>query len=68
MISVKVGRDDNIELAIKKFLNKVKKSGLLDELQERKYYKKPSVERNEEKRRRKRVLEKLKEEADSTKN
>lgn len=68
MISVKVGRDENVEVAIKKFLNKVKKSGLLDELQERKYYKKPSVERNEEKRRRKRVLKKLKEEKASEKD
>lgn len=68
MAAVKVGRDENVEAAIKKFLNKVKKSGLLDELQERKYYKKPSVERNEEKRRRKRTLEKLKEERDSAKD
>lgn len=62
MTAVKVGRDDNIDFAIKKFLNKVKKSGLMDELQERKYFKKPSVKRNEQKRRRKRVLEKLKQE------
>lgn len=62
MSVVKVGRDENVEVAIKKFLNKVKKSGLMDLLQERKYFKKPSVKRNEEKRRRKRVLKKLKEE------
>ena len=62
MTAVRVGRDENVEAAIKRFLNKVKKSGLLDELQERKYFKKPSVKRNEEKRKRKRVLEKLKEE------
>lgn len=68
MSVVKVGRDEYVEVAIKRFLNKVKKSGLLEELQERKYYKKPSVKRNEEKRRRKRVLEKLKEEKASEKD
>lgn len=68
MTAVKVGRDENVEAAIKRFLNKVKKSGLLDDLQERKYFKKPSVKRNEEKRRRKRVLQKLKEEKASEKD
>lgn len=68
MTAVKVGRDENVEAAIKRFLNKVKKSGLLDELQERKYFKKPSVKRNEEKRRRKRVLQKLKQEKASEKD
>ena len=68
MTAVKVGRDENVEAAIKRFLNKVKKSGLLDEIQERKYFKKPSVKRNEEKRRRKRVLQKLKDEKASDKD
>jgi small subunit ribosomal protein S21 len=68
MAVVRVGRDENVEVAIKKFLNKVKKSGLMEELQERKYFKKPSVKRNEEKRRRKRVLKKLKEEQVSDKD
>lgn len=68
MTAVKVGRDENVEAAIKRFLNKVKKTGLLDEIQERKYFKKPSVKRNEEKRRRKRVLQKLKEEKASEKD
>jgi small subunit ribosomal protein S21 len=68
MAVVRVGRDENVEVAIKKFLNKVKKSGLLEELQERKYFKKPSVKRNEEKRRRKRVMKKLKDEQASDKD
>jgi ribosomal protein S21 len=68
MTAVKVGRDENVDFAIKKFLNKVKKSGLMDNLQERKYFKKPSVKRNEQKRRRKRVLEKLKQEKASEKD
>lgn len=68
MAVVRVGRDENVEAAIKKFLNKVKKSGLMEELQERKYFKKPSVKRNEEKRKRKRVLEKLKQEKASEKD
>jgi small subunit ribosomal protein S21 len=68
MTAVKVGRDENVEAAIKRFLNKVKKSGLLDEIQERKYFKKPSVKRNEDKRRRKRVMKKLKDEKASEKD
>jgi small subunit ribosomal protein S21 len=68
MTAVKVGRDENVEAAIKRFINKVKKSGLLDEIQERKYFKKPSVKRNEEKRRRKRVMKKLKDEKASEKD
>jgi small subunit ribosomal protein S21 len=68
MTAVKVGRDENVEAAIKRFLNKVKKSGLLDEIQERKYFKKPSVKRNEDKRRRKRVIKKLKEQQASEKD
>jgi len=68
MTAVKVGRDENVEAAIKRFLNKVKKSGLLDEIQERKYFKKPSVKRNEDKRRRKRVMKKLKEQQASEKD
>jgi len=68
MTAVKVGRDENVEAAIKRFINKVKKSGLLDEIQERKYFKKPSVKRNEEKRRRKRVMKKLKEQQVSEKD
>lgn len=61
MTAVKVHKDENIEVAIKKFLNKIKKSGLLKELQERRYYKKPSVARNEEKRKRKKVMKQLRE-------
>jgi small subunit ribosomal protein S21 len=68
MTAVKVGRDENVEAAIKRFINKVKKSGLLDEIQERKYFKKPSVKRNEDKRRRKRVMKKLKDEKASEKD
>ena len=68
MTAVKVGRDENVEAAIKRFINKVKKSGLLDEIQERKYFKKPSVKRNEEKRRRKRVMKKLKDQKASEKD
>ncbi len=68
MTAVKVGRDENVEVAIKKFLNKIKKSGMLEELQERRYYEKPSAKRNKEVRRRKRTLEKLKAEREAEKD
>lgn len=67
MTAVKVGRDENVEVAIKKFLNKIKKSGMLEELQERRYYEKPSAKRNKEARRRHRALEKLKNERSAEK-
>ena len=68
MTVVKVGRNESVEAAIRKFINKIKKSGKFEELREREYFKKPSVKRNEEKRRRKRVLKKLKDEKASDKD
>lgn len=61
MTAVKVHKDENIEVAIKKFLNKIKKSGLIKELQERRFYKKPSAIKNEKNRRRKKVMKQLQE-------
>lgn len=53
---------ESAESMIRRFMKKVKKSGLMEELQERRAYKKPSEITKEKSRRRKRVLEKLKEE------
>ena len=44
---------------VRKFIKKVRKSGILDEVRERKYYKKPSIVKNEQKRRRQKLLNKL---------
>jgi len=55
-------RNENPESLIKKFIKKVKKEGIIDEIRERKYYKKPSVLRREKAVRRKYMIQKLNEE------
>lgn len=52
----------NVDKMIKKFLKKVKKSKIVEEVLDRKYYIKPSVEQRLAKIARKRVLKKLREE------
>tara|TARA_R110000782_G_scaffold142291_2_gene234941 strand:- start:493 stop:696 length:204 start_codon:yes stop_codon:yes gene_type:complete len=47
------------ERLIKRFSRKVKKEGILEELRERRFYKKPSTKRREERLRRKRVIRKV---------
>jgi len=59
---VKAEYGESFESLLRRFLRKVKKSGLMEELLERRSYKKPSVKKTEAARQRKRVLEKLKEE------
>jgi len=50
---------DNADIMVRKFIKKVRKSGILDEVRDRKYYKKPSIVKNEKKRRRQKLLNKL---------
>ena len=38
---------DNSSMMIRKFIKKVKKEGILEEIRERRYYKKPSVAKKE---------------------
>lgn len=42
---------DDVSVAIKKFIQTVKRSGLLDELNRRSYYEKPSIRRRTKKKR-----------------
>ena len=44
---------------VRKFIKKVKKEGILDEVRERRYYKKGSVLNTERKRNKKRLVEKI---------
>jgi len=60
MTTVEKSRGESQEALIKRFLRKIKKSGILKEVWDRKYYEKPSSKRNTKKRQRKRILEKLK--------
>lgn len=62
MITVERYKNESQESLIRRFLRKVKKSQLLKEVWERRYYDKPSVKNTERKRKRKRTLEKLQKE------
>ena len=50
MLYVKVGKNKSIEKAISIFKRKVKESGMMLELRERSFYKKPSADRREKKK------------------
>ena len=49
MIFVKVGKRQSIDKALSIFKRKVKESGMMLELRERSFYKKPSADRREKK-------------------
>ena len=53
---------------VRRFCKKVKRSGILEEVRERRYFKKPTVKRAEEKRNRKRTIEKINRQRDSLYN
>tara|TARA_R110000751_G_scaffold129344_1_gene231392 strand:- start:86 stop:307 length:222 start_codon:yes stop_codon:yes gene_type:complete len=55
------GRNDSPERMIKRFMKKVKKERILEQYRENQYYEKPSVIRTKNAKRRKKVLEKLRE-------
>jgi|TARA_Y100000289_G_scaffold60832_1_gene68226 small subunit ribosomal protein S21 len=55
-VEVKVTDQQNIEKAIKKFTRKVKKSGVLEEVRERRYFTKRSVKRRMKKLEKKRLI------------
>jgi ribosomal protein S21 len=52
--------DGNVEKMIKRFLKKTKKMRIVEGCFDRRYYIKPSAERNEERRMRQRIREKEK--------
>ena len=55
-VEVKIHDQEQIERMIKKFTRKVKKSGVLDEVRERRYYTKPSVKRRMKKLEKQRLI------------
>ena len=55
-VEVKVYDQEQIERMIKKFTRKVKKSGVLDEVRERRHYTKPSVKRRKKKLEKQRLI------------
>jgi ribosomal protein S21 len=63
-LEVKARRDESGEALIKRFSRKIKDSGIIREILDRRYYEKPSVKRRRDKIKRKQVLAKLKQEQD----
>jgi len=60
-VTVVPRKNEHPDKLIKRFLRKFKKSGVLDELRDRRYYEKPSVKRRKQRKQRERVLKKLQE-------
>ena len=59
-IQVTPNRRETQDRMIKRFIKKCKKKGIVDEVKERRYYKKPSERRNERNIKKKRQLAKAK--------
>jgi small subunit ribosomal protein S21 len=57
-VEVQVRRGEDIGRAIRRFNKRVKKSGIIDELLERRFFTKPSAKKNKRNRLRKRQIEK----------
>ena len=49
----------NNEKMVRRFIKKVKQEKIMEEVRDRRYYKKPSVKRLEQKRQRQRLIEKI---------
>ena len=58
-VTVEPKGNEPIERTIKRFLRKVKKSGIADEYRKRRFYEKPSVKRRKQRLRREATLKKL---------
>ena len=57
-VEIVIRDQSQVEKMIKKFTRKCKKSGLFDELKERRYFKKKSIKRKEKRERKKRLSQK----------
>ena len=55
-VEIYVRDQEQFEKMVKKFTRKVKKSGILEEVRERRYYTKPSVKRRMKKLEKKRLI------------
>jgi|TARA_R110000851_G_scaffold59358_3_gene137469 ribosomal protein S21 len=55
---------DNADRMIRKFIKKVKKEGIIDEVRERRYFKKKTTVRAERKRNKKRLVQKINKQRD----
>lgn len=64
-VEVKLRQNEHPERMIKRFLNKVKKEKIIEEVQNRRYYETPTDKRSRMKNRRKKVLAKLRREREA---
>ncbi len=67
-VEVKLRDREQTHRLIKRFLNKVKKEKIIEEVKNREFYEKPSEIRSRLKARRKKVLAKLRREKDASEN
>jgi small subunit ribosomal protein S21 len=58
-VTVEARYREPAERLIKRFSRKVKKEGIIEEVRDRRFYKKPSAIRRQKKLRRKRVIQKM---------
>tara|TARA_R100000005_G_C4900361_1_gene142829 strand:- start:196 stop:417 length:222 start_codon:yes stop_codon:yes gene_type:complete len=63
-VTVVPRKNEHPDKLIKRFMRKFKKTGILDELRDRRFYEKPSVKRRRKRKQRERVLKKLAEKSD----
>jgi len=61
-VTITPKNNEPIDRTIKRFIRKVKKSGIAEEFRERQYYEKPSMKKRKEKLRREATIKKLQEE------
>ena len=67
-VEVHLRNREPVERMIKRFLNKVKKEKIVEELKNREFYEPPSVVRARNKARRRKILAKLRRERDAYNN
>ena len=66
-VSVTPRKNEHPERLIKRFLRKVKKQRIIEEVRDRRFYEKPSVKRRKKRQQRERVLKKLAQKRDMDK-
>jgi ribosomal protein S21 len=64
-VEVKARQGEHSERLVKRFLNKVKKEKIVEEVQNRRYYETPTAKRSRMKNRRKKVMAKLRREREA---
>ena len=66
-VTVTPRKNEHPERLIKRFLRKVKKQRIIEEVRDRRFYEKPSVKRRKKRQQRERVLKKLAQKRDMDK-